>query len=85
MVSGYEPAVAEHSVVNAPENFFTPKRLPGEPPWLLTEPPARFVAVRTLPRPVRGEVRSRRGPSEAYVVVRTSRFERISERICAPQ
>jgi hypothetical protein len=34
-----------------PENFFNPSRLPGEPPWLRTLPPARFVAVRTEPRP----------------------------------
>ena len=32
-----------------PENFLTPKRLPGEPPWLWTVPPARFVAVRIAP------------------------------------
>jgi hypothetical protein len=34
---------------HAPENFFKPRRLPGEPPWLRTVPPARFVAVRTAP------------------------------------
>ena len=28
-----------------------PRRLPGEPPWLWTVPPARFVAVRTDPTP----------------------------------
>ena len=51
MVSGYEPAVAEHSVVNAPENFFTPSRFPGEPPLLFVLPAARLVALRTAPRP----------------------------------
>jgi hypothetical protein len=34
-----------------PENFFSPRRFPGEPPWLRTVPPARFVAVRTDPGP----------------------------------
>jgi hypothetical protein len=34
---------------NGPENFFTPRRFPGEPPWLRTEPPARLVAVRMEP------------------------------------
>ena len=38
--------------VYTPENFLIPKRFPGEPPWLRTLPPARFVAVRTAPRPV---------------------------------
>lgn len=28
-----------------PENFLTPRRFPGDPPWLCTVPPARFVAV----------------------------------------
>ena len=44
----------EGGSADAPENFLTPSRLPGEPPWLLTVPPARFVAVLTLPRPARG-------------------------------
>ena len=29
-----------------------PNRLPGDPPWLWTVPPARFVAVRIDPTPV---------------------------------
>ena len=37
---------------HTPENFLTPSRFPGEPPWLETVPPARFVAVRTDPSPV---------------------------------
>ena len=37
---------------NGPENFFIPSRFPGEPPWFLTVPPARFVAVLTDPRPL---------------------------------
>lgn len=36
-------------VVTIPENFLRPKRFPGEPPWLWTVPPARFVAVRMAP------------------------------------
>ncbi len=32
-----------------PENFFKPRRFPGEPPWLFTVPPARFVAFRIAP------------------------------------
>lgn len=35
-----------------PENFFTPRRFPGECPWLRTVPPARLVAVLTEPTPV---------------------------------
>lgn len=36
---------------HGPENFFIPKRFPGDPPWFLTVPPARLVAVLTDPRP----------------------------------
>lgn len=32
-----------------PENFLTPRRFPGEPPLLRTDPPARLVAVRMEP------------------------------------
>lgn len=46
--AGNEAEWASH----IPENFLTPNRLPGEPPWLETVPPARFVAVRTDPSPV---------------------------------
>jgi hypothetical protein len=35
-----------------PENFLIPNRFPGEPPWFLTVPPARFVAVLADPRPL---------------------------------
>ena len=35
-----------------PENFLIPNRFPGDPPWFLTVPPARFVAVRIDPNPV---------------------------------
>lgn len=35
-----------------PENFLTPSRLPGDPPWLDIVPPARLVAVRTAPTPI---------------------------------
>ena len=35
-----------------PENFLIPNRFPGEPPWFLTVPPARLVAVLTDPRPL---------------------------------
>jgi len=34
---------------DVPENFLTPRRLPGDPPWLWTVPPALFVAVRIAP------------------------------------
>lgn len=34
---------------DAPENFLRPRRLPGDPPWFRTVPPARLVAVRTEP------------------------------------
>lgn len=36
---------------DGPENFLIPNRFPGDPPWFLTVPPARFVAVLTDPRP----------------------------------
>ena len=45
---------------DGPENFLIPNRFPGDPPWFLTVPPARFVAVLTDPRPVPSVV-SRRG------------------------
>ena len=56
----YWSVIAWHRVIvcllwlkfqGAPENFLTPNRFPGEPPWLWTVPPARFVAVRTEPTP----------------------------------
>ena len=36
---------------DGPENFLIPNRFPGDPPWFLTVPPARLVAVLTDPRP----------------------------------
>ena len=43
--------VAQKQEENGPENFLIPSRFPGDPPWFLTVPPARFVAVLTDPRP----------------------------------
>ena len=40
-------------ITHIPENFLTPRRFPGEWPWLRTVPPARFVAVLTEPSPNR--------------------------------
>ena len=42
----------ENKEEDRPENFFIPNRFPGDPPWFLTVPPARFVAVLTDPRPL---------------------------------
>lgn len=45
-----QPVVPDNAIPDSPENFLTPKRLPGEPPWLRTVPPARLVAVRIAPK-----------------------------------
>jgi hypothetical protein len=50
-----KPVLPCKNKVDGPENFFIPNRFPGEPPWFLTVPPARFVAVLTDPRPSGGE------------------------------
>ena len=62
---------------NGPENFLIPKRFPGDPPWFLTVPPARFVAVLTDPRPVPLVV-SRR--TEKWTSHLTSEGERVRGR-----
>lgn len=46
---GGQLEVVVRTIPNQPENFLTPSRLPGDPPWLWTVPPARFVAARTAP------------------------------------
>ena len=62
---------------DGPENFLIPNRFPGDPPWFLTVPPARFVAVLTDPRPVPLVV-SRR--TEKWTSHLTSEGERVRGR-----
>ena len=61
MADGQETWSVAQTLLDLPENFFRPSRLPGDPPWLCTVPPARLVAVRTAPKPVLGLCEMRGG------------------------
>ena len=47
------------TIGHTPENFLTPRRFPGEPPWLWTVPPARLVDVRIAPEDSQHNVEAR--------------------------
>lgn len=84
-VPALAPCVHARVAWDVPENFFTPNRFPGDPPWLETVPPARFVAVRTEPKPngirTRSAVNSIVCRSHGYCQ-RTCGLEWVSEEFC---